>query len=156
MKAGKDRGPGVRIPPPLIFLLYIFLSYVLHSYFPLPLAWPAFTGLVALCFIVSGIGIAAISAVQFWRAKTHIEPWQPATALITTGIFSYSRNPIYLSFILITIGLGCYLKSVWVIVSAIPAALSVYKWVIIKEEAYLEQKFGESFREYKSQVRRWL
>jgi protein-S-isoprenylcysteine O-methyltransferase Ste14 len=102
--------------------------------------------------------IIGITAWSFRRVKTHIEPWKPTTTIITTGFFAISRNPIYLAFCVagIGIGIGMILHSWWVVFSCIPAAMLVYYFVIKREEAYLERKFGEAYLQYKARVRRWL
>jgi protein-S-isoprenylcysteine O-methyltransferase Ste14 len=92
----------------------------------------------------------------FNRLKTHIEPWKPTSAIITTGIYGYSRNPIYVAFAVSTIGIGLMANSLWVVMSFLPASMAVYIVAIKKEEVYLEQKFGEEYLNYKNKVRRWL
>jgi protein-S-isoprenylcysteine O-methyltransferase Ste14 len=154
--ASKDRGPGVKIPPPLIFLFFIGVAYGLDLFWPLVSVWPWFSLLACMGFIALGGGVAMLSVYQFWRAKTHIEPWRPASFLITTGIFAYSRNPIYLAFVLITVGLGFGLENLWIILCVIPASLVMYFGVVIKEERYLQEKFGDPYVAYKQKVRRWL
>lgn len=151
-----DKGPGVKTPPPLIFLFFIGVAYGLGFFWPLVSVWPWFSFFACIGFVALGGGVAIVSVYQFWRAKTHIEPWRPASCLISTGLFSYSRNPIYLAFVLITLGLGFGLESLWIILCVIPASLVMYYWVIRKEERYLEEKFGAPYVEYKQKVRRWL
>lgn len=156
MLEDKDRGPGVKIPPPLIFAFYILIAYLIHRSWPVHLPEGILSSSLDVALFGIGVCIASVSAYQFWKAKTHIEPWQPASFLICTGIFAYSRNPIYLSFIFVTTGVGFWLESLWVIVSNIPATLTLYRLVIIKEEGYLERRFGEEYKQYKSKVRRWI
>ncbi|MGH1461439.1 MAG: methyltransferase family protein [Neptuniibacter sp.] len=108
----------------------------------------------ALCGFAFMLAITA--ALQFFKAKTHIEPWRPAQSLILSGLFRYSRNPIYLAFILFTLGLGISLNSLWVMLSTIPATWVLQRFVILKEERYLTAKFGKQYLEYCERVRRWL
>lgn len=152
----KDRGPGVKIPPPVIYLFFALVGYGIESVRPAGLFGLSEVPFLAYALILAGLLIAITAALHFWRAKTHIEPWQPASQLITCGIFSYSRNPIYLAFILVTLGAGLLLNSLWITLSVIPATLCLYQWVIRKEEHYLEQRFGDTYLQYKQSVRRWF
>lgn len=151
-----DKGPAVKIPPPLIFVVFILLALVGEYMWPTSLivqggvlyvGW----GLCGFAFV-----LAITAAIQFLNAKTHIEPWRPAQSLILSGLFRYSRNPIYLAFILFTIGLGVSLNSLWVMLSTIPATFVLQRFVILKEERYLTAKFGKHYLEYCARVRRWL
>ena len=94
--------------------------------------------------------------MSFIKAKTHIEPWQPASQLITTGLYRYSRNPIYLTFFIFTLCLGLILSKLWIMLMAIPALWVMNTYVIAKEEAYLEATFLDKYTKYKREVRRWL
>ena len=100
--------------------------------------------------------IALIALAQFIQAKTKIEPWHPTTTIIQKGLYRYSRNPVYLSFCIATVGVGLVLNSWWVVASVMLLKSLLERLVISREEAYLERKFGEHYFEYKQRVRRWL
>ena len=104
---------------------------------------------IATCLLLA-------SVLTFLRHKTGIEPWKPATALLTKGVFAYSRNPIYLGFCFLVSGIALYLNTVWLLLSLFPSVWLLMRWVISKEERYLEQRFGEHYLCYKQRVRRWL
>ena len=150
------KGAAVNVPPPLIVLSVLLLAYALHYLIPFRIAHSSV--LVFSGFILVGISllIIGITAWSFRRLKTHIEPWKPTTTIITTGCFAVSRNPIYLALCVACLGVGMILQSWWVLFSVIPAALLLYHFVIAREEAYLEEKFGEAYVQYKKRVRRWL
>jgi protein-S-isoprenylcysteine O-methyltransferase Ste14 len=98
----------------------------------------------------------AIAAVQrFRRAGTNVEPWKPAVSLVTDGIYALTRNPMYFALILMLAGIGIALGSDWIVVLSVPAALLLHFGVIRREEPYLEQKFGESYRAYMRRVPRY-
>lgn len=154
------KGAAVRFPPPIIFIILMLLSYGLHYIYPLSLIGPLTGSLILTCLggalvLLSLVCIFYLSRV-FNRLKTHIEPWKPTSAIITTGIYGYSRNPIYVAFAVSTIGIGLMANSLWVMMSFLPASMAVYIVAIKKEEVYLEQKFGEEYLNYKNKVRRWL
>lgn len=151
-----DKGPGVKIPPPLIFLFMVAAGYWLDLYYPLAIPWPEFALFIGVFLIVGAVSFALIAVYQFWRAKTHIEPWKPASSLMLGGVFAYSRNPIYLSFIIITLGIGLVLNNIWILFSAGPLLIALSFLVVKKEELYLERIFGDLYVDYKKRVRRWL
>ena len=146
----------VKFPPPLIFLLLIVIAYGLHRAFPLGLGVPdAFTNL-GIAITLFGMAVVILIMGAFKRFSTAIEPWKPTSALITTGFYRWSRNPIYVGFCLFNMGIGIALNSLWIVLSFIPGAILVYYIAIAREEAYLEREFGEEYLEYKRKVRRWL
>ena len=150
------KGPAVKLPPPLIFLVFMLAGYVLQLLIPIPLGLSKWGGLIGSTLVTAAMLALLFLLVSYLRAKTSIEPWKPTSHIITTGLYTYSRNPIYVAFCVINIGAGCYLNSLWVLLSFFPAAVTVYHLAIRKEEAYLEAKFGAQYTDYKSKVRRWL
>jgi len=146
----------VKFPPPLIFLILIGLAYLLHRVLPVELGVPdAFTN-VGIAITLFGVAVVILINGTFKRSSTAIEPWKPTTALITSGFYRWSRNPIYLGFCLFNIGIGLALNSLWIVLSFVPGAVLVYYIAIAREEAYLERAFGDEYLAYKAKVRRWL
>ena len=92
----------------------------------------------------------------FSRHRTSADPKEETTAIVDTGPFRFSRNPAYISAGLLQAALGLFFNSVWVLVTIIPAMIVIHYVVVLKEESYLEEKFGEEYLDYKSRVRRWL
>ena len=156
MNPNDKHGPGVYFPPPLIFLIAIGLAYWLDSWIQLLDFGNYFWVLVGSTGIVLCIGALGYGLFSFLKARTHVEPWQPSSHLITTGLYRYSRNPLYLTFFVFTICLGLVLSNAWMIVLACPALWIIKKAVIEKEEAYLEDKFKDAYIKYTRQVNRWL
>lgn len=101
-------------------------------------------------------GIGPLGKRAMKQAGTNINPLQPATSLVTTGPFRFSRNPLYLSLTLLFAGLSLILNSLWGLIALAPVLAILHFGVILREERYLEAKFGESYRQYRTQVRRWL
>ena len=97
-----------------------------------------------------------VALVQFKRARTHVEPWHPTTTIIQHGLYARSRNPIYLAFCIATVGLALLFDSGWILVGLPLQVLLLHALVIRREEAYLERKFGDAYREYRRRVRRWI
>ena len=150
------KGAAVKVPPPLMVLSVLLLAYALNYLIPFRIAHSSVLVFAGFTLIGISLLIIGITSWSFRRVKTHIEPWKPTTTIITTGCFALSRNPIYLALCVACIGIGMILHSWWVVFSVIPAAMLLYYFVILREEAYLEKKFGEAYVQYKKRVRRWL
>lgn len=150
------KGAAVKFPPPAIFVSLILAGAGIQSVFPVALGIPESLQIIGYVLVIAGVAIAIIVSGAFRRVGTAIEPWKPTTAIVTTGIYAWSRNPIYAGFCLINMGIGVATNSLWIYVSFIPAAFLVYVVAIAKEEAYLEEKFGEEYLAYKNRVRRWI
>lgn len=151
-----DRGAAVRHPPPLIFLSVILLAYGLDYLVPAAISPSRLLLFIGAILILVALGIVATVFFAFRQVKTHIEPWKPTSTIVINGVFAYSRNPIYSSFCLATIGVGLILNSWWVVGSFIPLAILLYYLVIRREEAYLADSFGDQYLAYRQRVRRWL
>jgi protein-S-isoprenylcysteine O-methyltransferase Ste14 len=126
---------------------------------PVPLALPeAGLGLWATGggLILLGMAIFAAAVRNFSRAATPVPSTRPVRTLVTTGIHGFSRNPIYVGMFLLYAGIGVAARSAWVFVLAVPLAVTMRYGVVAREEAYLELRFGDAYREYKARVRRWL
>lgn len=150
------RGAGVRFPPPIILLLCLAGGIGMQYVLPLRIGFAAPLNLIGLVFVIGALVILAICARAFRRAATAIEPWKPTTSMIYNGCYVFSRNPIYLSFCLLLFGIGITADSLWILLSTIPCAVAVHYVAIVREETYLEQKFGTDYLQYKQKVRRWL
>ena len=157
MQSANDRkGAAVKFPPPLIFLGFILVSAIIDYFYPLSFDTAMPSKMLGYGVIIVALLIVFIASRSFKKVKTNIEPWKPTSKIVSEGVFAYSRNPIYLAFALVPIGLGIILGSVWILLSFIPAVICTYFVAIKKEEQYLEQKFGSEYLDYKTKGRRWL
>ena len=156
MDAEDKRGPGLRFPPPLLLLAVVAAAWCIDSLQPLPIRDGEHSWLGGAIVIGAALTVALVALLQFFSAKTHVEPWQPTTAIIQNGIYRYSRNPIYLAFCVSAVGMGLLLNSWWIVASAAPLLLLLQSLVIKREETYLELKFGDHYLDYKRRVRRWI
>jgi protein-S-isoprenylcysteine O-methyltransferase Ste14 len=148
----------MRIPPPFYFVVAIVLGFLLGTYVSIPIEWlPAgVSSLMGSCFIGLAIVLAILSQRQLRRAGTGQLPGTATTCLVTAGPYAISRNPIYLAWAICQLGLGIWVRNVWIIVLLAPAILVVNVLAIIPEEHYLREKFGQSYQDYQRRVRRWL
>ncbi len=151
--------PGVIAPPPLIFLSGVLLGGLIQWFLPFrifPVEISFYLRIVGIILIVIGFGIVYIAHAKMKRAKTNIEPWKPTHSIITDGIYSFSRNPVYLAMIFMYFGMILIVNSVWILSLIALVLLVMHFGVILREERYLEKKFGEEYLKYKNAVRRWI
>lgn len=150
------KGAAVKFPPPLICLGFILTTGAIQYSWPLSLPSSFEFTIIGIVVILAGLAIIFSASRTFKKADTRIEPWKPTSKIVSQGVFAYSRNPIYVAFCLASIGIGFVAGSVWVLMSFVPTAITIYFVAIKKEEAYLERKFGDEYLSYKKNVRRWL
>ena len=147
--------PHVVAPPPLIYALPLLAGLLLHHFRPLAiLPTPWAHGLGALFVVLGLIGLPAVLA--FRRAGTHPQPWRPATALVTTGPYRFTRNPMYIGFTLLYLGISLWVNSLWPVLALPLILVTIQYGVVVREEAYMERRFGEDYIAYRRRVRRWL
>ena len=157
MKTKLD-SPGVYLPPPLIYVLVFLLAGFIQkrikineSFFRTRMA----IGIGAI-FIVIAMIFLATSLVKFFKTKNTVVLIKPASSLQTTGIYSISRNPMYVGLAFLYLAITCFIGNWWNVILFPLIILIVQGYVIRSEEKYLERAFGKSFVEYRSRVRRWL
>jgi len=147
---------GVIAPPPLIYLGGVAVGIIADSFLPVPRilfpgqAW--FGGLLT----AAGFVLSIWSVLEFVRHGTHPDPRHPTTVLITVGPYRFSRNPIYLAFTLMYLGVASWLGKFWILTGVVPALLLTHFGVVRREERYLSGKFGGAYEAYRQRVRRWL
>lgn len=147
---------GVIAPPPLIYALTFVLSLFLHERIPLPLVPHKVKNRLGIVLISSAVVPGFLAFRKMRSTGTNVNPTQPTTALILEGPYRFTRNPIYLGMTLLYTGIAVLANTLWPIL-LLPGVLFVMtRGVIEREEAYLEQKFGEQYMAYKAKVRRWL
>lgn len=150
---------GVIAPPPLLALAAVVAGLGIDHWLPLDalgalLSWPARVAIGVLMFAASAaFGFPALFA--FRKAGTHVEPWKPATALVTAGIFRRLRNPMYVGIVLFLVGLAILLASDGMLIATLVLVPVLHLGVVRREERYLEAKFGDAYRRYKETVPRY-
>lgn len=152
-------GADVAIKPPILFLAALGLGYVLSLYLPLGPGLSSANGLavfVGLLFVVLGLLLTFFPARRFRRAGTSVVPGQPSTVLVTEGAYKVTRNPMYVGMALAYFGLTILLTSVWMLLLFAPVLLILHRCVVLREEDYLQRKFGDAYRAYTARVPRWL
>lgn len=155
MKSNAD-SPNVIALPPVIFLMGLLIGFGIDLFMPLPFIPEAYDLPLGLVLIALGIFLIAWAAQRFAEAKTEIDVRKTPTAIVTARPYSMSRNPMYLGMTIILLGFAIWLNSLWILGTLLLVHLVLHFGVILREEAYLETKFGKTYLEYKKKVRRWI
>lgn len=152
-----EKDARAAVPPPLIFLGTIIVGVVLNIIWPSSVLSEARIGdALGLAAILGSLGLAVWAIRTMRGAGEHPDPDVPTKTIVANGPFAYSRNPIYLSFALFSLGLGLVLNNLWLFVAVVMVMVYVDRAIIRREEAYLEARFGQEYLNYKKDVRRWL
>jgi len=157
MENKKDH-PGVPIPPPLFYVATFLLAVLIQRLiqFDKEFFYTTTSKIVGSIIIVVGLFFSFPAFRQFFKTKNTLVTIKSASSLQTTGIYSVSRNPMYLSLLLIYTGLAFLIGNWWNIILLPLLFLVVQEYIIKREEKYLERRFGQEYLNYKSKVRRWL
>jgi protein-S-isoprenylcysteine O-methyltransferase Ste14 len=157
MKSTTDN-PGVVIPPPLFYIAAFLLSLLLQKLIPINYTVFHSTALEIIAITIVGISLVfTIPALaQFVKTKNTVVTIKPANSLQTTGIYSRTRNPMYLALLLLYTGLALLTGNWWTLI-LIPLLFLVVTHKVIKpEERYLLRAFGDPYKLYREKVRRWI
>lgn len=149
--------PGVVIFPPLLFLLCLGAGFGLHWLWPLPtgLPWALRAGLGGLAIVLAVVfGLGGERALH--GAGTNVRPDLPTTAVVTSGIYRFTRNPLYLALLNVYTAVALFVDTLWPFALWAVLLPVLVKGIVEREERYLARKFGEPYRAYKTRVRRWL
>lgn len=151
--------PGVIAPPPLIaagtLVLGLLLDWLLPSTVLAGLLPISARVVIGVPLIVAGLALSFIGSRTFVQAGTNVPPWEPALKLVTTGPYRWLRNPMYVGGIGALAGIAILLAADWLLVILVPGALLLHYGVVLREERYLERKFGEDYRRFKASVPRY-
>lgn len=147
---------GVILPPPVILLIVIVFGAVLEIFLPRPFAPEWAQTYLGPVLVVGAVAVAIVAERQFKRAGTSAKPWVPTTAIVTTGLFSVSRNPMYAAMVVLLFGLAFAGNTLWILTTTVGFVGVMHYGVILREEAYLERLFGAAYTDYKTRVRRWI
>lgn len=150
----------VHVFPPAIPLATILLGVALEHLMPLG---SAYTPVSRARYWVGGLLVVGAILGLGWRAVRLVRgsgqsenPWKPTTEIIERGPFRISRNPMYLQMVLVCVGVAIFLWNAWILILTPICVVLLQRWVIAREEAYLERKFGDRYLSYKRRVRRWI
>jgi protein-S-isoprenylcysteine O-methyltransferase Ste14 len=140
----------------VIFGIPFLTAIALHLVVPLRLSRGFLTTVLiagGVTFFIVGVILIILARREFGQ---YTDPGHPSTIIVTTGVFSFSRNPLYLGVVCILMGIALASNLLWVLAFLIPSLVACHYILIIPEEKYLTARFGEEYRTYAASVRRWL
>lgn len=147
-----------RVPPPLVVILIgVAMGVIAGLTPPFEIGSPVrFVG-GGIAFAL-GVLLVVQGARTFWRNKTTINPvdLERASTLVTSGVFGYSRNPMYVGFTTMLVGWAICLAAPWALLGPVAFALFTNRFQIVPEERVMRAKFGQAYDDYCAQVRRWI
>lgn len=143
----------------VVFGLPMLAALVLHLIAPRSLPYGRFTvgftfGGVVL-FIV-GVVLIVLARRELARRGQPTDPDHPTTVIVTTGVFAVSRNPMYVGAVCVLLGLALSINFPWAALSLLPASIACYYVLIVPEERYLKEMFGDQYQRYAASVHRWI
>jgi len=154
--ADEQNNPGIRVPPPPIYVLALLLGLVLDRKAHLPFLPRGVARLLGWPLVGGGMALAAWFARTMREAGTTMHINKPVSRVVQDGPFRYSRNPGYLSLTMLYAGIAVLRNALWAILLLPLVVYVIEREVIEREERYLERTFGEEYLNYKKRVRRWV
>lgn len=148
--------PRVIVLPPLLFFSLLLAAAALQWLIPIRWPWPGVSRWVGAGVLIAAFAFAAWARTLFRLAGTNVNPHRPSTTIVDDGPFRVTRNPMYLSMVVGFIGATFAMRSTWGLFLIVVLALVLHFGVILREEPYLEAKFGDTYRDYRRRVRRWI
>jgi protein-S-isoprenylcysteine O-methyltransferase Ste14 len=137
------------------FLVAIALQLVVPIPLPRGFLTPVFIS-VGVILIIMGVSLVVLARREFARHGQPTDPGLPTSRIISTGVFSISRNPLYLGGVFILAGISLALNLSWVLILLLPSLVACHYILIAPEESYLAARFGEQYRVYATTVHRWI
>jgi protein-S-isoprenylcysteine O-methyltransferase Ste14 len=152
------RALELKVPPPVVAVLVAAAMWAVSRVAPMAQLPYGLRLVAAIVLVLAGVGIAMAGVVAFHRAKTTVNPLKPeaSSALVTSGVYRVTRNPMYVGMALALVGWAFFLSSVWSLLGPLVFVFYMTRFQIIPEERALSDLFGAAFSEYRSNVRRWL
>lgn len=155
MTKSKDHA-GIRIPAPTLTMIHITMAILLGWLAPLPIPAPMFVQWLGLGFAALGFILGVLALIEFRHVRAALDPKKPTKGLVISGVYRYTRNPIYLGFVFMLIGLPLSMGTYWGVILVWPLVTFTNNLIIKHEETYLKQEFKDQYLDYSSRVRRWL
>ncbi|MGH2991234.1 MAG: methyltransferase family protein [Solirubrobacterales bacterium] len=156
LTASSTEASGVRVPPPLYYVAGILIGLALEAAFPIDRPSVAIMVAGTAIGIAGWLALDGAAMISFACARTSMVPVRPSSALVTTGPYRLTRNPMYAGMAFLYLAFSLALGLVWPLIVLPLMIAAVDRLVIATEEAYLLRRFGQPYRDYMTEVRRWL
>ena len=151
--------PQLPVPPPLLPIAALVAAIILDWLLPLQFFGPAGVNLQAIVGVLlaaAGIWLAVTATRLFAREGTNVIPTQPATTIVTSGPYRFTRNPMYLGMVLSLLGVSLIFSLEWGVILTPVLWLALDRLIVVREEAYLRRKFGANYEALLNRTRRWF
>jgi protein-S-isoprenylcysteine O-methyltransferase Ste14 len=154
----KQDRPALIAPPPLLLVICIAAGLIAAYFWPLPMIHDAELARVVSCIALVLVAAALIflGARELIRHREHPSPYKPTGTIVDSGIYRFTRNPLYLGLLLLVLAVAAGADDAWLLLSLVALFLLLHFGVVRPEERYLSEKFGTRYDEYRRSVRRWL
>jgi protein-S-isoprenylcysteine O-methyltransferase Ste14 len=160
MESENEHAAAVKFPPPILPIVTIVAGHILGRFLPIfaesVLPTPERYWIGGLVAVAAVLVLIVWPARQFQQSGQDPKPWTPTPEIVVAGAYRFTRNPMYLGMLVFCIGFAIILSDVWIVILTPVCGWLIYLFAIRHEEAYLEEKFGDSYRAYKMTVRRWV
>jgi protein-S-isoprenylcysteine O-methyltransferase Ste14 len=151
----RDRA-DVKVLPPILLAAALGAGSATAALFPVRLLPTGAAITIGLGAIAASLVLVGFAFREIHRAKTAFDVRKPTTAIVTTGVFRFTRNPVYLSMMLLYVGAAFLANLPWTLLLAIPTGSVLCMAAIKPEERYLDAKFGDDYRAYRARTPRWI
>ncbi|MEO5648729.1 MAG: isoprenylcysteine carboxylmethyltransferase family protein [Ginsengibacter sp.] len=154
----KEDNPGIYIPPPVIFAAIFIVAFYIQKIIPVTDTLFQKNGvkIAAVIFLLIALYFLARGVLKFIKSGNTLITMHPASSLQDSGIYRFTRNPMYVGLICLYVALACSIGNWWHIIFLPVLIVIMQEYVIKREEKYLEREFGQQYLDYKKKVRRWL
>ena len=157
MAAEKNTNPEIIAAPPRLYLIAFTISVILHLVHPVTVTdQTLYRMAIGVTLLVINAILVRWAFVTMRTAQTSPHPYESSTALVVTGPFKFSRNPVYVAMTGLYFAAALIINSLWPLLLLLPLMVTMHVGVVLREESYLEQRFGAVYAAYKMRVRRWL
>ena len=151
--------PGIHFPPPLAYVIPLALGFLAFRQWPVGIVPGQYRPIIATIgwvFVLAALILLLPAYVAFLRARTSLLPHKPARSIVQSGHYRWTRNPMYISITALSIGVAFVFNALWPLLLVAVSVAFTDRYIIPREEAYLERAFGSEYVAYKQRVRRWF
>lgn len=159
MTAKHVDSPGIRFPPPIAYVVPLALGFLAYRIWPVGIVPGAYRPVIASVgwlLVVAALVLLLPAYIAFLRARTSLLPHRPARAIVQSGHYRWTRNPMYISITALSAGAACVFNALWPLLLVVVSVVFTNRYIIPREEAYLERAFGADYLAYKQRVPRWF
>lgn len=146
----------MKILPPVLFALFIVMAIVVHVLVPTPAIMTGWVRLISVPLFIGGLVLSVYSSRLFAQRGANIQTFEEPTALVTDGPFRWTRNPMYLGFVISLVGFAVGLSDLIALILVLLFIIICDRWYIRIEESAMSLRFGSAYEAYTQQVRRWI